>query len=127
LLHPTDVAHLAGMRKSLDSLFAHDFAVGHQLRWHARPRSAVGELDLGHAASIGVVDLAEDIAHGQAVARYRVEGSDGGPWRTLSSGTTIGYRKLDRFPPVPVRRLRLTIEDAVVAPRPVRIRLFTGE
>jgi alpha-L-fucosidase len=127
LLHPTDVEHLAAMRGSLDSLFAHDLGVGHQLRWRARARGAVGELDLGRTSSIGVIDLAEDIAHGQVVARYRVEGSDGGPWRTLSSGTTIGYRKLDRFPPILARRVRLTIENAVATPRPVRIRLFAGE
>jgi len=127
LLHPADVAQLAAMRERLDSRFANDLAAGHPLRWHARAHGAVGEIDLGRASSIGLIDLAEEIQHGQAVARYHVEGSDGGPWRTLSSGTTIGYRKLDRIPSVSARRVRLTIDDAVAPPRPVRIRLFAGE
>lgn len=127
LLHATDVARLAGMRQRLDTLFAHDLAAGRRLRWRAQGRVAVGTVDLGRTAAIGVVDLAEDIAHGQVVARYLIEGSDGGPWRTLSRGTTIGYRKLDRFPPTAVRHVRLTIEDAVDTPRSVRVRLYGGE
>jgi alpha-L-fucosidase len=55
-----------------------------------------------------------------------LEGAEAGEWRTLSRGTTIGYRKLDRFDPVRVRRVRLRIEDAVAKPRRVAIRLFTG-
>ena len=127
LLHRTDIARLAEMREGLDSLFADDLASGRPPRWHGQARGATGAIDLGRAKSIGVIDLAEDIQHGQVVARYRVEGSDGGPWRTLSSGTTICYRKLDRIPAMSARRVRLTIDDAVAAPRPVRIRLFSGE
>ncbi len=55
-----------------------------------------------------------------------LEGDDGTRWRVLSRGTTIGYRKLDRLAPVPVRRLRLTVEDAVDVPHPVRIGVYAG-
>ena len=68
----------------------------------------------------------KQIRHGQLVARYLVEGSTGGAWTTLSKGTTIGYRKLDRFAPVAVQRLRFTIEDALDTPQPVRIALYSG-
>jgi alpha-L-fucosidase len=127
LLHTDDVAQLAGMRRRLDALFAHDLANGRRLRWRAQTHTAVAEIDLGRTTPVGIVDLAEDIVHGQVVARYLVEGSDDGPWRTLSHGTTIGYRKLDRFPVVSARRVRLTIEDAANTSRPVRIRLFAGD
>jgi alpha-L-fucosidase len=73
-----------------------------------------------------VADLREDITHGQAVARYTLTGEDDGVWRLLTRGTTIGCRKLDRFGPASVRRVRLTIDDAVAAPRPVRLALFSG-
>jgi len=58
------------------------------------------------------------------VSRYDVTGSDGvrefslgGPWRSLSRGTTIGYRKLDRFPPAQVRQVRVIVQESL---RPVR-------
>jgi len=49
-----------------------------------------------------------------------------GNWRELARGTTIGYRKLDRFEPVPVRLVRVVVEDGVATPRPLRIGLFGG-
>lgn len=115
LLHVTDVARLAGMRAELARLFAADLARGARTRWRTTGNSAAElDVDLGRSARVSIVSLREDIARGQAVARYVVDGSDGGAWQSLSQGTTIGYRKLDRFERAQVRRVRLTIE----APRP---------
>jgi alpha-L-fucosidase len=78
-------------------------------------------LDLGRSASVSVTRLAENIALGQAVARYTLYSADAGDWSVLSRGTTIGYAKMDRFAPTTMRRLRLVIEDAVATPEPVTI------
>jgi len=75
----------------------------------------------------GMADFGEDIERGQVVALYWLEGAQGREWQTLSGGTTIGYRRLDRFPSQPVRRVRLHIEDAVARPRPVRVALYAGD
>jgi hypothetical protein len=53
-------------------------------------------VDLGRAVNIRILDLAEDVSRGQVVARYVVHGEINGTWRPLSSGSTIGYRKLDQ-------------------------------
>ncbi|HEV8358422.1 MAG TPA: alpha-L-fucosidase [Gemmatimonadales bacterium] len=125
LLHDTDVARLAGMRERLDALFRSDLAAGRPAAWRATgERSAGLEIDLGRETTMGIADLREDITRGQIVARYTLEGHDGERWRPLSRGTTIGYRKLDRFEPAAVRRVRLTIEEALEPPRPVRVRLY---
>ena len=73
--------------------------------------------------TVSTADLREDIARGQSVAAYRLEGRVDGAWRVLSRGTTIGHRKLDRFAPVAITGARLQIEDAVgpVALLPVRL------
>jgi alpha-L-fucosidase len=127
LLHETDVARLAGMHARLGAIFRDDLAGGRAPAWRAvGERGAVAELDLGRTVTAAIADLREEIEHGQAVARYRLEGSDGGAWRPLARGTTIGHRKLDRFAPTPLRRVRLTIDDAAWPPRPVRIGLFAG-
>lgn len=126
LLHDTDVARLRALRERLDTLFAEDLTRGRQAEWRAAGAvTAVAELDLGRAVLAGIADLREDITRGQCVARYTLEGLGDDGWTTLSRGTTIGYRKLDRFPPVRVRRVRLTVEDAVAAPRPIRIGLYS--
>ena len=127
LLHDIDAARLRELRVQLDILFRNDLAEGRRVDWRATaPRGAVAELELGRVVSVGMADLREDIAQGQSVARYVLEGSDGTGWTTLSRGSTIGYRKLDRFAPQRVSRVRLRVEDAVAPPRPLRIGLFSG-
>lgn len=126
LLHATDSARLAGMRQRLDALFAADLAGGRSVAWHRTATGTIGELDLGRATPVGLAAFTEDIAHGQVVARYRLEGFDGRNWETLSRGTTIGYKKLDRFAPVMVQRIRLTIEESLAAPEHLGLRLYSG-
>lgn len=125
LLHEVDSARLAQLRHRLAALFAEDRAAGKRIAWRwTGPRFAEGEVDLGETIPIEVADLREDITRGQLVARYVLERWDGVAWKPLSAGTTIGYRKLDRFEPTPVRRVRLRIEDALDRPNRLRMGLY---
>jgi alpha-L-fucosidase len=125
LLHSTDVARLAQVRARLTSTFEDDFARDARRTFAVTgPRTAETTLDLGRAVTIGVARLEERIARGQRVARYTLYGSSGSAWRVLSAGSTIGYTKLDRFEPVAVRRLRLSIEDAADTPVDVAISVY---
>jgi alpha-L-fucosidase len=123
LLHATDVARLAALRARLTALFAEDYALGRRVLWRdTGAGTGVAEVDLGRTVRAGIVRLEEDIVQGQRVARYAVHGAADGAWQALARGTTVGHRKLDRFDPTPVRRLRVTVEDAV-APLPSRLRI----
>jgi len=126
LLHPTDVARLGGLRDALDLLFASDLAGPPSNRdWRKTgARTAQLTVDLGRMTPLTVVRLGEDISRGQVVASYRVEGvGHDGVWRELSRGTTIGYAKLDRVQGN-VRRVRVTIDDALAEPEPISLRAF---
>jgi alpha-L-fucosidase len=129
LLHETDVARLVGMRDRLATLLDDDVVRRHEPRWRAAgERSAVCEIDLGRGGrTVSIADLREDITAGQVVSRYTLEGASNASandWRLLSSGTTIGYRKLDRFVAARVRGLRLTVHTVAPLARAVRIRLY---
>lgn len=125
LLHDVDVARLNGFHARLGELFVSDAAAGLTPAWRpAGATTAVAEIDLKRRVPVGIVRIEEDIARGQIVARYTVSGSDDGEWRVLSRGTTIGYARLDRFDPAAVRRVRVTIDEALAPPEPVRIRAF---
>ena len=109
LLHETDVARLAGMRARLSELLDDDVA--------DRVRG-------GREATVAVADLREDITRGQRVSRYTLHGRTGSGWTVLSRGTTIGYRKLDRFEPVAVSGLRIEAEG--IGSATVEVRLYEG-
>lgn len=126
--HRNDVLRLRSFHQRLASLFREDFLSGRPVSWsRTGPRTAVAQVDLGRTVTAGLVRLEEDIAGGQDIARYSVSGAVGDSWQVLSRGQTVGYRKLDRFDPVRIRRLRVRIEDAVAPPRLVRVGLYAGE
>jgi alpha-L-fucosidase len=124
-LPSVDIDHLAGMRRQLDALFVHDVLQHRTFWWDGRANSAVAEANLGRMVPIALSDIAEDIGAGQLVRQYVVEGFDGELWHTLADGTTIGYRKLDRFRPVTVRRVRVRIPDALDRPHKLRMHFYT--
>lgn len=78
--------------------------------------SASLEIDLGAAADFNVIRTEEVIALGQRVSEYKIEALEGADWKTIVNGTTIGNRKLDRFPKVTASKIRLTIEKARACP-----------
>jgi alpha-L-fucosidase len=73
-------------------------------------------VDLGGEKEFNVVRLEEMISLGQRVAEYKLEAWDEGKWKELNHGSTIGYRKLDRFPKTKASRVRLTILQSRACP-----------
>ena len=58
----------------------------------------------------------EDITKGERIREYSVEGNVNGTWKTLTSGSAIGHKKLDNFEPVEVSELRLRISKSAAPP-----------
>jgi alpha-L-fucosidase len=101
LLHARDVASLNAFRDRR-ARFAKRIAV-----------RGAGEVVLAQPTAIEGVRLGEDIERGQVVSGYRVDGLTGSGWRELSSGTTIGYAKIDTFAPIAVSRLRVAVLESL--------------
>jgi alpha-L-fucosidase len=78
--------------------------------------SASLEVDLGAPQTFNVIRTEEMISLGQRVEQYKVEALINNQWKTICSGTTIGYRKLDRFPAVTASKVRLTIQQSLACP-----------
>jgi alpha-L-fucosidase len=127
LFHATDVERLLGMRTRLDAIFQTDLvppgvAVD-------RPATATTprtiEWDLRRSVLVSVIDVREHIARGQSVGRFTIEvENDGDGWGPIASGTTIGYRRLIKVSEQAVRRVRLTVLDALHTDVPLDLHLF---
>jgi alpha-L-fucosidase len=122
VLHGADVASLQGLHERLQAMFKTNLATGrNQVSMDGRVR----EVDLPTPSALAYVRLSEDIVRGQTVARYSVSGFEGTRWVDLSSGTTIGYAKIDGITSaVPVRRLKVTVTEATAAPVSVQISAY---
>jgi beta-galactosidase len=111
-----DVKSLMGMRAILDRTFSSPAS-------EARPPRrapggglpAVYEVPVSAGGSFDVALLQEDIRQGQRVEQFTLEVCAAGACREFARGTTIGYKRLLRFPEVRIdpaqrdARVRLTI------------------
>jgi alpha-L-fucosidase len=125
LIHDVDASRLTAFHARRQELFG---APIEMRRIEFRPPAQGGarvEWELRRPGRPRIARLAEDITRGQRVASYRIEGSQGGRWQELASGSTIGHAKLDRLPDgPPLRRVRVVIEEWVDQPEPVSLQLF---
>lgn len=135
LFHENDVARLRELRETVGETFktnlafgkkatSADAATGHaaemacdgngQTYWSPAGEATQGsfEIDLGGPTTFDRAMLQEMIANGQRVERFKLEAWDGQAWKQCAAGTTIGYKRLLKFPPVTASKVRISIEDS---------------
>ena len=108
LIHEADVARLREFAAYRRQAFANNAVQNGQTPWTARAGEQ-REYALKPGSTINVVLLQEDIARGQRVEDFTVEARVGGTWQQLGKGTTVGYKRMLRFPAVESDTIRLTI------------------
>jgi len=71
--------------------------------------SAIITFTLKDAKTFDVLLLQENISVGQRVEKFMLEYWDGKTWIKATEGTTIGYKRLLRFPAITTSKVRLSI------------------
>ncbi|MGV3656978.1 MAG: discoidin domain-containing protein, partial [Chitinophagaceae bacterium] len=71
-----------------------------------------------------VLLLQENIAVGQRIESFVLEYKQGGEWRKIAEGTTVGYKRLLRFDPVTASEVRLRILSSRLNPTLSAIGLY---
>lgn len=86
----------------------------------ARTKGKTRELviDLKNPTVVNHTILREDLASGQRVTAYRIEGTlDGKQWKLLYKGTSVGNKKIDYFPDATVKQIRVVVEKDKALPQ----------
>jgi len=138
-IHDSDIKSLTGMRTILDQTFAVNLAFGAAVRAsNERARhsatyavdndngtywttadgvaSATLEYSLPARTTFDRALLQEYIRVGQRVERFHIDLWDGVRWNQIVQGTTIGYKRLLRFPAVTGEKIRLVIDESRTSP-----------
>jgi alpha-L-fucosidase len=150
LVHEKDAQHLAEFRAILDESLRHNLAAhkavtassvrqaapGHgadqvvdgdaDTWWIAEEtvRRASFTVELGEPVAFDRALIQERIQLGQRIRSFRIEAFGDGAWRPVAEGTTVGYKRLLRFPVVTASQVRLTILDARACPTISEFGLF---
>ncbi|MDL2256465.1 alpha-L-fucosidase, partial [Parabacteroides sp. OttesenSCG-928-K15] len=73
-------------------------------------------LSLSAPQTINNIIIQEDIQQGERVRKYTVEGKIDGKWKTLTTGSCIGHKRIEQINPVKVSGLRLIIQETLDTP-----------
>ncbi len=134
-----DIKSLVGMRKILDRTFKTNLASratisasnekpGHNassiIEQHPDSywitddgvESATIEIQLPKEQTFDRLMLQENISVGQRIEAFRLEAWSGNTWKAVARGTTVGYKRLLRFPAVAARKVRLVIDSSRTSP-----------
>ena len=126
LLHEVDVKNLKEFGEYIKKSFADNAVVNGDKLW----RAAEGKSNIYKVKRGTVVNtllLQEDIAKGQRVESFLVEGYINGSWQHITEGTTIGYKRLLRFSDCTPEKIRLTILGTRNAANIANVGLYYAE
>jgi len=149
LVNDRDAARLMEFKESRDAAFASNLAKGNVTASNSRSndREYAGdkafdgdpatywatddgvttgwvEIDFGRDQEFNQVVLQENIALGQRVKRYSLQIMRDGGYQIVAKQTTIGYKRIIRFPAVKTRKLRLVIEDSKASPAIANLEVY---
>ena len=136
LISEADRNSLRGWRQHFDATFATNLAAGATIKspdgrdagkmldandathWTTTGHDTASTIDfiLAGPKTFDVLLLQENIRVGQRVEKWVLEYKVGNEWKTLTEGTTIGYKRLLRFTPVTTGEVRLRILSSRLNP-----------
>src|SRR5262249_1739418 len=84
------------------------------------------EIDFGREIEFNTFLAQEAIALGQRVKKFSLQIWNGGSWETIAQQTTIGYKRILRFPAVKTGRLKFSVESAKACPTITNIEVYNS-
>ena len=86
--------------------------------YEAAPGDSTATLNftLAQPSTFDVLLLQEEISVGQRIEQFVLEYKDGNDWKQAASGTTVGYKRLLRFPAVTAKEVRLRVLSSRLNP-----------
>jgi alpha-L-fucosidase len=128
LIHENDAKRLQEFKAYLDATFKENLMNGakadgrgaakstidddYDTYWEVKNLPAVAHYTFDQPQTFNVLMLQEYIALGQRVEKFKVEALVDDQWQELVAGTTIGYKRLLRFPNITTKEVRVTVLEA---------------
>lgn len=144
LIHEADVKSLREWRRLIAGTFKTNLLNGakvessngnntaallddrYQTHWTTKgaDTTAIIQFKLKTPQTFDVLMLQENITVGQRIENFVLEYKQGGEWKTITEGTTVGYKRLLRFSAVTASEVRLRIISSRLNPTLSAIGLY---
>jgi alpha-L-fucosidase len=87
-----------------------------QLVGHTSGKGNSIELRFPKSSLIDQIVIMEDIAQGERIRKYHIEGKNDSRWKTLCEGISVGHKRIQKFSPVRVEMIRLVCTESSAEP-----------
>lgn len=81
-------------------------------------------LNFGKKQQVNYYSIQENIKDGERIRRYKVEAKVNGKWQTVSTGESVGHKRIAKFNPVEATAMRLIVGDAIASPEIINFSAF---
>jgi len=85
------------------------------------------EISLPSPTRIGQAVIMEDISRGERIRRYVLRGQTSEGWKDLAEGTCVGHKRIERFAPVEVAKIKLCIDQSADLPHVRDFSVYGGQ
>ena len=85
------------------------------------------EISFNEKNSFNCLVLQEYIPLGQRISKFSVEYFDENRWILIDEQTTIGYKRILRFPQITTNKLKINIKEALACPILNKIEIYNTE
>ena len=85
----------------------------------------VQEIELKRPVSVNCAVIQEDIAQGQRVQSFVIEGFSGSQWKVIKEGSSVGNKRVEVFSPVSITKARLRVTGSFATPEIKNFSLFS--
>ena len=110
-INAADAQRLKEFAEFRKKAFADNRVVAGDTPWNTAAVSS-RSYALKPASTVNLVMVQEDIAQGQRIEKFTIDAYTQGAWKTMGEGTTVGYKRMLRFPDIQADSLRLTINES---------------
>ena len=110
-INAADAQRLKEFAEVRKKAFADNRVVAGDTPWNTATVSS-RSYALKPASTVNLVMVQEDIAQGQRIEKFTIDAYTQGAWKTMGEGTTVGYKRMLRFPDIQADSLRLTINES---------------
>lgn len=139
LIHENDIYALQGMQRILQQTFKDnllkkangsvslaDVLTDSELKtyWKTNTTKVTLAFSFNQEQVFDRLVVQENITEGQRVEQFRLEYKKGESWSTACEGTTIGYKRILRFPEVHTKEVRLIIQQSRDIPQIAEMGLY---
>lgn len=112
LIHEIDAGRIKDLRRYIDETFKTNYIRKGASRRQLIDSGESREFAVREDAIFNTLLVCEDISKGQRVESFTLEVLHEGEWAKVAEGTTIGYKRLLKFPDTSAEKIRFTVNSA---------------